>query len=289
MYLTRDYLKVDPWTALINLINNNYNYELQPGIVKLKAMTSLGPKLTQIEIIPNRSTNPNNSLPVITETIFTYERLDAGEFFRTQAAVDISGLMVPFTTLDILRLIGERNDIVFTVDDFHCTTYETFSSLGSPDILITADSHSMRFVGAMKVRLVNTLKKDLTPVPLRVTEFPKVNAVNPLGKVVADYCMSRYDFTEYRNTLHPIPVGRYDNIGKVLGPIFAVTSQWWNNSPNPLPLNLTWDNTSLNAKVLYNGPPIPGWSTRTEFNRVLVIELSYMSTGAAGALRLHYN
>ena len=292
MYITRDYLKVGSWQAIIDMINDKYNFQLSPGITKLKTMTRLGPKRTQIEISPNRSRDAANLLPEITETVFTYDRLNCTEFFRNTVAVNVSGLKLPISTFDILRQIGEHNEIVFEPDDFVHQTFDHYSGVTENDFVIQADEQSLRFVGNLKVRLVNTTKVDISSFTGKVAEFPEVMWRPQLDKIRGDYYLSRYDFTAYRDSLKDIPVGLYNIPKQLLGPIYKTTRTMFSVSNTPVQLNLV--HTVLNGvghlKVLYNGAPIPLWTRRTDFRKVLVVELSEeLSTGIRGFLRLHYD
>lgn len=291
MYITRDYLKVGSWQAVIDMINDKYNFQLQPGIVKLKEMRKLGPKLTQIEIIPNRSTNPTNLMPAITETVFTYDRLNCTEFFRNTFAVDIRGLPLPITTFDILNKIGKRNDIVFEIDDFVHQTFDHFSAVGENDFNIQADERSLRFVGFLKVRLTNTLKLDITTLTTPVNEFPNVVVRPDPTKINADYYTTGYDFSKWRDSLKDLKVGLYHNPNQLLSPLFQATGIMFECQGVPTANNIVHSliDGEQHCKVIYNGATIPKWTTRSEFYRVLVLELSELSSNMTGFLRLHYD
>ena len=292
MYITKDYLKVGSWQAIIDMINDKYNFQLYPGVVKLKAMVALGPKLTQVEIIPNRSSNPINLLPAITQTVFTYDRLDCTTFFRNTVAVNVTGLKLPITTFDILKQIADRNEIVFEVDDFIHQTFDHYSATGEPDFVIKADAKSLRFVGQLKVRLINAPKINLGTFTTKVNEFPEVTVQPDLVKIRGDYLLSRYDFTPYRDNLKDVPVGYYNVPTQFLGPIYNVSGELFFSSDSPSSKNLTYDidTGEKRCRVLYNGAPIPLWSNRTDCDRVLVLELSnVLCTDVIGFLRLHYN
>lgn len=292
MYITRDYLKVGSWQAIIDMINDNYNFQLQSGVVKLKSFTVMGPKRTQIEIIPNRSTNPINLMPEITETVFSYDRLNCTEFFRNTIAVDVSGLTLPITTFDILKQIGDRNEIVFEVDDFIHQTFDHYSRAGENDFIIQADERSLRFVGSLRVRLSNTTKTDLNQYQGRVFAYPQiVDAPNP-DVINGDYYLTRYDFTPWRQLLKDAPVGLWHHGDLLSDVIQQGTGTLFGSGKVPQQLNVT--NTIVDgvamAKIVYNGAVISKWSARKDFNRVLVIELSPdFATGITGHLRMHYN
>lgn len=291
MYITRDYLKVGSWQAIIDMINDKYNFQLQPGIVKLKAMTPLSSKRTQIEIIPNRSTNPINLMPPITQTVFTYDRLNLTEFFRNTIAVNVIGLTLPITTFDILEQLGLQNEIVFEVDDFIHQTFDKYSLPIDNDIILEADSRSLRFVGHLRIRLINTSQLNLSTLPNLNVEFPNITPKPDLTKIRGDYYVSRYDFTLYRDELKSIPVGLYHKPEQLLGPLYRTTGIQFQASAIAKPLNIVHSlvQGEPHCKVLYNGAAITKWTSRIEFRRVLVIELSDLATGINGFLRLHYD
>lgn len=292
MYITRDYLKVGSWQAVIDMINDTYNFQLQPGVVKLKELKALGPKRTQIEIIPNRSTNPINLMPEITQTVFVYDRLNCTEFFRNTIAVEVSGLQLPISTFDILKQIGDRNDIVFEVDDFVHQTFDHYSGITENDFVIQADEHSLRFVGHLKVRLRNTTKVDLDQFAGRVLAYPEITVSPDPEKVNGDYFTNRYDFTEYRPILKDVPVGLWHHGDLLSDVILKATGTHFEHNAEPASLNLTYavEEGIAKAKILYNGAPTPKWTSRLGFNRILVIELSpEYCTGMTGFLRLHYD
>jgi hypothetical protein len=292
MYITQDYLRVGSWQAVIDMINDKYNFQLQPGIVKLKALTALGPKRTQIEIIPNRSTNPINLMPAITETIFTYDRLNCTEFFRNTVAVNVSGLKLPITTLDILKQIGDRNEIVFETDDFVHQTFDHYSAPAEPDFIIQADPHSLRFVGHLRVRLVNTTKINLSAITGVTLEFPEVSQRHDPNFHNGDLLFSRYDFTQWREWLKDIPVGLYHDPDRIAKSVQPNTGIHFNVGVQPAVFSLTHTlvEGEPHCKVLYNGAPTPRWTARTDCNRVLVVELNpAFSTQMDGYIRLHYD
>uniref|UniRef100_A0AB39CD67 Virion structural protein n=1 Tax=Pseudomonas phage RVTF4 TaxID=3236931 RepID=A0AB39CD67_9VIRU len=292
MYITRDYLKVGSWQAIIDMINDTFNFQLHPGVVKLKEMTKLGPKRTRIEIIPNRSTNPINLMPEITETVFTYDRLNCTEFFRNTIAVDVSGLTLPISTFDILKQIGDRNEIVFEVDDFIHQTFDHYSGTTENDFIIEADERSLRFVGHLRVRLKNTTKVDLNQYQGRVFAFPEITVAPTAGIIDGDYYTNRYDFTEWRQILKDVPVGLWHH-GDLLSDIIQkATLTHFDHSVTPSFINLTNEVVEgvPMVKVLYNGAPTPQWTSREQFNHILVLELSpTYCQGMSGFLRLHYD
>jgi hypothetical protein len=274
------------------MINDKYNFQLQPGIVKLKEMKSLGPKRTQIEIIPNRSSNPGNLMPAITETVFTYDRLNCTEFFRNTVAVNISGLKLPITTFDILKQIGDRNQIVFETDDFVHQTFDHYNAPAEPDFIIQADSHSLRFVGHLKVRLVNTTKFNLSSITDVILEFPEVTQKHNPAIKCGDFVFGRYDFTNWRELLKDTPTGLYHNPGLIAKAINACTGIRMSIGPQPYTESLvhTLVDDEPHCKVLYHGAPTSLWTARQDCNRVLVIELNpAYSTGMDGYIRLHYD
>jgi hypothetical protein len=291
MYITRDYLKVGSWQAICDMINDKYNFQLEPGIVKLKEMKKLGPKMTLVEIIPNRSNSATNLLPKITQKVFTYDRLNCTEFFRNTFAVDIRGLTLPISTFDILTKLGKRNDIVFEVDDFVHQTFDHFSGITENDFNIQADDRSLRFVGFLKVRLTNTAKIDISTLTNPVNEFPNAVLKPDATKINGDYYMSGYDFSKYRDSLKDVPVGLYHNPEQLLNPLFQTSGIKFQTQAVASANNIVHSlvDGEKHCKVLYNGATIPKWTPRSDFYRVLVLELSDLTSNMTGFLRLHYD
>lgn len=291
MYITRELLKVGSWEAITDMINASFNYQLEPGSVGLKAMTKLGPTLTQIEIIPNRSTNPINALPKITETVFRYDRLNCQDFFRNTVAVNISGLPLPISTFDILKRIGDKNEIVFEIDDFLHQTFDAYSAPGDPDLIIEASANSLRFVGHLKVRLVNTLRFNLSGFTGKYA-FPELGYEPQAGKINADHYLSRFDFTPSRVILKDAPVGYWHHADLLAVALAKQTLANFSYRAEPAPLSLVNKiiDGQILCKILYNGACVPLWTSRTDMDRVCVVELSDdFCTGITGWLRLHYN
>jgi hypothetical protein len=289
MYITRDYCKTDPWTAIIDMINANYFFQLYPGIVKLKEFEAMGPKRTRIVIEPNRSSNPGNLLPPIDRTEFFYDRLNCAEFFRQGVAYNVNGISLPITSWDIVQMVGAKNAIVFDVDDFLYEEFDSFTPF--QDMIVQANPKSLRFVGFLKFRLFNTIQKDLATLG-GTNEFPLINVEQGNGKLIGDYLLNQYDFTQWREMLEPIEVGASTRVKELAAMMRTVSGRPWNVAAinGPFNLNHAIGVDQFKCRIRYNGAITPEWSPRTEFRKVLVIELDgTLCTTAQGLLRLHYN
>lgn len=292
MYITADYLKTDPWTAVIEMINNEYGTELSPYTAHLVSLESLGGTKTKIKIRTNISTSPDNTMPVVELPEFIYyDRLDLGKFFKGGPLYVMDNVRLPLTTYDIMSLLDTKNDITFSCTDLVPAAFDTFNKAYQ----LNAAANSLRFVGSINFNFANSLKYDLTAPPL-VTAFPKVNTWQ-LGnkglKITGNYLFTGYDFTSYRDDIRPVKTnGGFANIQRLRGMIKTVTGQDW----------VVQDATTVNnlchsiyeggprVRVVYNGVRDPAYTPRTDISYVMVLELSETRcSNVSGFLLLHYN
>lgn len=289
MYITRDYCKSSPWTAICDMINDACLTQLNPGTTQLVSLVALGATKTQIVIDVNISTTADNSIPPVPLTTYTYDRLDLATFFKQSSAYRISGMKLPVTTMDIAKLIGKDNDIVFDLEDFIHERYTAYSP--TTDLIIRASPKSLRFVGQMRVRLINTLKRDFSALGT-VLEFPNVNIPYVADVTVGDFLSSALDFTVHRDLLRSLPIGWTHETGKLANILTKATGRYWITRPYTTDYNLAasiLDGEPV-ALIRYNGPPVPEWSNSTTYNNVLVLELNPdYCPNVTGHLRLHYN
>ncbi|MNM38171.1 hypothetical protein D3C81_489190 [compost metagenome] len=143
----------------------------------------------------------------------------------------------------------------------------------------------------MKVRLTNTSKLDLATYTTPANEFPNVIEEPDNTKINGDYYVSSYDFSRYRDSLKDLKVGLYHNPEQLLNPLFQITGIKFQCQSVPAINNIVHSlvNGERHCKVLYNGATIPKWTMRSEFYRVVVLELSDLSSNITGFLRLHYD
>lgn len=289
MLMTRDYLKADPWDALIARINDLYQIELQPYTTKLIELQSQGGTRTRVVIGPNQSASETNTAPAVERTEYFYDRLDLASFFKG-GVKQVGGFQLPTDTFKILDAISELNDITFTLNDFMHVQYDAYGQTYT----LTANPKSMRFVGSVQFQLVNTTKRLLSDQG-SVREFPDANPF-PLGasgdKLIAQYMTSGFDFTDEREFLKTLDKDSIWPTGKKLAAILQdVTKRPWVCSDTEVEWNIAYEakNGEGRLEVIYNGIVLPRFSPRKDIRRVLVLRTSELSTNVDGYLLLHYN
>lgn len=292
MYLTRDYLKVDPWSAIIEMINNEYGTELFPNTTHLKSFESLGGTRTKISIRTNISKSGSNTIPQVElPEYFYYDRLELAVVFKGGPIYLMSNVRLPLTSYDVLSLLENKNDIKLSGTDFVPEMYKTFNT----PYTLTAAEKSLRFVGELDFKFDNTLKYNLTSGQL-LTEFPNVNTWqlgNNGSKITGNYLFTGYDFTRYREELRGIKENKpLSNVQALRGLIADVTKQTWVATEATAANNLChsiYQGVPF-VKVVYNGIRDIAYTPRTDIDNVMVLELSNeRCSNVSGYLLFHYN
>lgn len=290
MYSTKDYLKADPWQAVINRINGEYLTELTSYTTKLISIEDMGGTRTKIVVEPNRSIDEGNTMPLVTRTEYFYDRLDLAEFFDTPGVAQLTGFALPTNTFKVLDQIAAFNDIVFTLNDFVHIQFDEYLR----EYTLKANPKSLRFVGEVKFELINTLKQLLTNVGNRV-EFPLAN-VSPLGtvntKLVGQFTTGGFDFTRDREFIKTLGVESVWPSGRKLAAIMRdITGYPWVCSTSDVDWNIAGQVvlSEARAEVVYNGIVLPRYSLRKDIQRVCVLKLGVLSSNVGGYLLLHYN
>jgi hypothetical protein len=293
MFTTRDYLTLPPWEALVQMVNDQTYAQLNPLTTSLVSITSLGGRSVEVVIAAARSTSEFNILPVYPDTTFHYDRLDLAAEFKQGVPVNINGYRLPLSTVDLMNDVGARNGIAFDVGDFLHQRLETYTP--GAEVVLQAHPESLRWVGSLKLRLVNTIQQDLGLL-LKVHEYPNANQYpNGMpGAIQGAYYAMPYDFTPYRDELknlkpEALPLISCDRLAAILG---DVTGDPWQAKAVAVPYNTAFNlvDDELRYRVAYNGPAVTRYTHRTEYNSVLILELNRtLSTGVAGNLLLHYN
>lgn len=290
MYSTKDYLKAEPWQAVINRINEVYLTELTTYTSKLVSIESLGGTRTKVVIEPNRSIDMGNTSPVVTRTEYFYDRLDLSEFFKESGVAQLTGFALPTNTFKVLDQISELNDIVFTLNDFVHIQFDEYRHTYT----LKANPKSLRFVGEVRFELINTTKQLLTNVGNKV-EFPTANE-RPLGnagtKIIGQYTTGAFDFTKEREFIKELSSNSLWPSGRKLAAILQdVTGYPWVCSTTAYDWNIAGILTLGEARpeVLYNGIVMPRYSPRKDIQRVCVLKLGDLSNNVSGYLLIHYN
>lgn len=292
MYITTEYLKVDPWTAVIDMINNEYGTELSPYSTHLVSIESLGGTKTKIKIRTNISTSPDNTMPVVELPEYLYyDRIALATLFKGGPNYEMGNIRMPTTSIEVTHLLTSRNDVVFSATDIVAKTYPRFDTTYT----LSAKAESLRFVGDMEFSFVNTLKYNLSEHSM-VTEYPKANTWqqgNDGTKITGNYLFTGYDFTEYRDDLRESKIGQmFYNSTRLRIIINRVTGQDWILSAEDVPNNLTNNifEGELRTRIAYNGVCDPAYTTRTDMSYVMVLELSpTLCSNVSGFLLFHYN
>lgn len=292
MLVTRDYLRADPWDALIARVNDAYCTELQPYSTKLESLTALTGTATKVVIIPDQGNSPNSTSPPIERVEYTYDRLDLRSFFKGAVIKNVGGFALPTNTFNVVDSIGEFNDIVFTLDDFEQAEYDEYNRAYT----LTANPESLRFVGTINFQLVNTTKRLIQNVATKF-ELPLANTwglgnLSNGAKMTAQYLTSGYDFTMEREFLKDLTTtSTWPGARKLAAIIGNVTGDPWVCKPTASDWNIGYDiyNGAARIQLLYNGRVLPRYSPRSDILNVVVIKLSDLSTNVAGYLLLHYN
>lgn len=293
MFTTRDYLTLPPWEALVQMVNDQTYAQLNPLTTSLKSVKSLGGRSVEVVIAAARSTSEFNILPIYPDTTFLYDRLDLAAEFKQGVVTNISGYRLPLSTVDLLNDVGVRNGIAFDVGDFLHQRLDVYTP--GAEVVLEAHPESLRWVGVLKLRLVNTIQQDIAAL-LTVSEYPNANPYpnGMAGAIQGAYYAMPYDFTPYRDELknlkpEALPVISCDRLAAVLE---AVTGDPWQAKAVAVPYNTAFNmvDGELRYRVAYNGPAVTRYTHRTEYNSVLILELNRtLSTGVYGTLLLHYD
>jgi len=292
MYITRDYLNVDPWTAVIEMINNEYGVELNPSSTSLVSLESLGGTKTKLKLRTNWGNSPDDTQPKPElPEFFYYDRLDLGTMFKGGPQYVMNNVRMPLTTFQVMGMLYRKNDIVFSFTDLVADQFDRFNT----PYKLTAKDESLRFVGEIPFSFENTLRYNITTNVL-TTKFPKANTWqlgNNGTKITGNYLFTGYDFTKYRDDIIPAKANAaFDNNVRLRGMIKHVTGQDWTLDGNPADNNLCHSiyQGELVTRVVYNGVRDPAFTSRTDMSYVMVLELSdARCTNVSGFLLFHYN
>ncbi|ARV76830.1 virion structural protein [Pseudomonas phage Phabio] len=292
MYMTRDYLKVDPWSAVIEMINNEYGVELNPSSTSLVSLESLGGTKTKLKLRVNWGKSPDDTQPKpeLPEYFF-YDRIDLATLFKGGPIYVMDNVRMPMSTFQIMGMLDKKNDVVFSYTDLVPDQFDRFDE----PYKLVAGAQSLRFVGEIPFSFENTLRYDLSSIVL-TTELPKANTWqfgNDGTKITGNYLFTAYDFTHYRDELIPAKSNHlFVDTNSLRGMIKHITKQDWILSGNPEDNNLCYSiyEGEKRVRVVYNGVIDPAFTSRTDMSYVMVLELSNtLCTNVSGFLLFHYN
>lgn len=147
---TLDYLAWSPWTALIQMVNDAYGYDLDETLVTLVAVEPLEEGQVEVTLASSRGDKRWGILPAVPEDEFTvvYSRLSLEELLDDDQTPIPIGLSRPTTTLEVVRVLAERSDIVFDDNDF---VHERIELTDANPYLLTAGPLSLRWYGELPI------------------------------------------------------------------------------------------------------------------------------------------
>lgn len=266
--------------AVIELINiDNDLYLSKADVVITNVRTNPNPTVgsdgmvrdTIATAVAVKGGNLKNNVDV------TYHRLRADVIFSKVTTVIAPNHQV--TTADLLPEINkmytlqlQENDIIPAVIDLRNLPFTTE---------IVFKSNNPAWVGKFPViirKLPLNLAEHLLVRDLPIHRYPSGQTDLIQGPL---YCYGA-DFTPYRSVLTGMTT---ESDPTVLMPVLnrIMAPDQWGDRPSQSPFNVN------GSKVVYNGPVIDRYSTRTDKERVLVLLLSNNCNNIAGQLMLHYN
>lgn len=291
MLTTTDYLKLSPWEALIEIINQKYFLDLDSATTKMLAFTPGVGTRTAIQLSADRSTRPGNLLPPSMNRTFHYDRLDLTAYFGADPVV-IPGVRAPISTHTLVTRLSAQTGIVFDKNDFVNEIVMTDAQLA--DYTLLAHPRSLRWVGTL--RLTGSAPRTALDTAVTQANLTQVLALshNQPGKLEGPHAFMPYDFTVYRHELRAIKPNRLTLPPKRLAAILNDSVSGlgpWVVSGDAVGWNLAHDIVEDEPvyRVLHNGLISARWSPRDDSRYVLVLQLSpTLCTNVGGHLLLHY-
>lgn len=140
------YLLIDPFEALILMINDKFGFTMRPEVARLVSTTVLEPSgRLQVTIDAKQKDTHRNIARIPTVNTFIYHRLELGPFFGgyiTQA--EVSGLN-PQTTRDIQDFLESNYSVKFFTNDLVHQKIQSFT----PNFTLFAHPKSLRWMGGL--------------------------------------------------------------------------------------------------------------------------------------------
>lgn len=286
------YLRLDPWDALIAIVNNKYRLDLRRDSTSLVEFTPMEGTRTAIRLSSKRSTKPENLLPAYSERTFHYDRINMVDFFGNTPIV-LQHLRAPISTHKLVKWLANQYNFVFASDDFINEIIETDSELDN--YTLEASPRSLRWYGSIQFTTQNN-KIDLAGLTnVNLTQTLNYTQADS-GKMDGSLFLMDLDFTYYRNellTMEPdVNVIGHKRLSMIINRMTEFKHPWrcageattWN-------IGTHIENDIPRYTVLYNGPVSQAnWTPRDDVRNVLVLALSEsLCTNLGGYLLLHYN
>lgn len=288
MLMSKDLLKEHPWSAVCNMINNRFNYGLNPYTTTLVSFTHSNDSKVYIKIDRKLSKRTTNSLPILENKSFSYNRLPLNYIVTTSSVID--GVVLPVNSHEALQELVKVNDWVITQDDVEPLVLSDYSQAYT----LKAAPNSLRFYGSITVTVNNTNRKNIADYT--ISSFPNVHALDNsanLNKFNGSFLTTTYDFSIHREYLRTVGLkARYTDASYLSSLLSSATDVEFKGSSVLEDYNITSkiEDGMAVAEVLYNGLVIPGYSERRNATHVLVIKINptYCSN-ILGTLLIHYN
>lgn len=292
MLVTDDYLKLDPWEALIRIINDRYHLELDTKTTTMVSFEVGTGTRTSIRLSRKRSDSPRNLLPEFTERTFHYSRIDLESYFGSEPIV-VSDIALPTSTSTLIKQLSTASGVVFSHNDFINDFIETDEELEG--YVLQAHPKSLRWVGSL--RFTNrTEPKSLDLVTNPVLKEALTLHDAEVEKIIGRHLLVNRDFTPYRSLLELLQIGGYElppeRLLTILNDLGEEQGSSWVCEDGLKPWNIASRVTDGLAmyEVIYNGVVLDRWTPRRDIRSVLVLRIHPdYCTNLSGYLLLHYD
>lgn len=289
MITTEDLLKDDPWDAIINVINDEFGYQLIPATTQLTSFIPTEDHYVTFSIDRLLGSNSANLLPPLTVKEFSYKRLNLKYLVDGANVFNVAGLQLPATTFQVMETLAALKGFKLTKKD---VVADTLISYGA-SYTIRAHSESLRFYGSVVVTVSGEGRIDISTFPDK--QQPHTNYIENLADVSkynGCYYTHTYDFTEHREYLLTLGgVNKYPDAIRLASLLANVTGKPFKAMNGLSEHNLvgTAENGILASDLIYNGKVIPKYSHRQDLNRCIVIKMNpTYCNDITGHLVLHY-
>lgn len=289
MLITKNLLREDPWVAICDMINEEFNYQLDHTTTVLETFTVLNPQDIKIKISRQLGTYSGNLLPKLTVTEFTYRRLPLSYINEGATVLHLNTVELPLNSYQLAKLIADDGDIVLTKEDIVFEPIDNYSTLYT----LKASPNSLRFYGTATISVSNTNKTSLGQFmqlrqPLTNTIDNAANQLQSNGSAL----VYTVDFSKHREYLRTVGGSNgYPDAIKLSGILQDVTGKGFRAVDGIRSNNITdqmIDGFPI-ANVIYNGPLTPEYTRRKDITHVLVIKLNPdYCLEVAGWLLIHY-
>lgn len=153
------YVKASPWEALIQLINDNFDFALSPSATTLVSLSHLDDEgSTRVTLSSSRGKQSGRYLPPFTSHVFNYTRLDLGVYLHAYDGHRFIVDSYPISTVDVVKRLSKLTGIPFDKNDFKHYLIEDDSK---SKFTLEAHPYSLRWIGKITFtagRIVDSFK-----------------------------------------------------------------------------------------------------------------------------------